>query len=193
MTSIPDHCVSDCPNIEARMKDFDVLNENNVLRGDPEEVKLRLSKYRDGAMLAREYDYYKQGRCCCTCFWRMVFERLPSTVRGFESEMKSIYYTEIACNKDELEEEHSLNRMVKQQTEPFLKYAYIVEHGDEGGRRDCVVKLIYKTQSENKPKTQVFERIFPEGSVVRNKLQISNSVIVSIIGNPDVVMHGNWD
>jgi len=192
MTTIPDHCVSACSNIEARLDKFDVLNDCNILRGEPEEVKKRLSTYRNGALLVREYDYWRRRDACCTCYWAMVYDNLPQSVKGYGDKLKTIYYTEIACNREKLMEANCLTRLVKQQTEPFLNYAYIVEDDDGGGLRDCLVQIVYRTQSENRPRTQIFERMFPEGSVIRNKLPTTNGIIGRIVGGPEVVKVGDW-
>jgi hypothetical protein len=191
MTTIPDHPIDCCGAVEYRMRPFDVINDNNILRGGPEAVKERLRGYRNGELLVKEYEYYKRQEACILCFWKLLFHSLPSKISGIGSEqLKTIFYYEFVGDRETIEEDNCMKRLVKQKTEPFSEWAYSMQEDEEDEKR-CLIRFVCKTESGHRPKKQIFDRIFPEGAIVRSKLETKSSVVVEVLERA-IEKEGKW-
>jgi hypothetical protein len=167
-----------------------------VLRGEEEDVKARLRRMPEGAMLAEEYHEFRHGsgyRQCPVCYMKEVYDRLSNNMKSVGEVLERIRYVEVECKREDLEEERSCVRFTKQTSEPLLDWAYVVDPSHEVEGKDCVVKMIFTTQSGKNPKAQLYERTFPEGAIVRTGLATTMYNINVILGRDDCIKHGAWN
>jgi hypothetical protein len=179
-----------------RHKICDVLDHGDVLRGEEEDVKARLRRMPEGQILAEEYCEFRNGggyRQCPVCYMKQVYDRLSDNMKSIGEVLDRVKYVEVECRHEDLKEERSCLRFTKQTSEPLLDWAYVVDPSHEMEGKDCVVKIIFTTQSGKNPKTQLYERTFPEGSIVRSGLPTTMYDINVILGRDDVVKHGSWN
>lgn len=192
MTTIPNHSVDCCRNINARHGIFDELMNCGVLQGGEALVKTRLGGMQNGALLVREFDNYLNRSACATCFWKLVHESLPHNVRNKTNALDLIFYVEIVGKREELEEDACLRRLMKQKTMQISQWAYVIEDYDEAPH-DCKIKLCYKTECGKRLLTQIISRIFPETAGINNKLATTTSNIMSVVMDGTCVKHGEWE
>jgi hypothetical protein len=164
MSTIPYHTVEHCRNIYSRFGIFDELMDT-VFRGGPIAARATIESYGDEQLL-REYDYYSKGESCCTCFWKLLHTKY--TGKNSPTDTNGVFYFEVECRRADLDDERSLQRLMKQQTDPIEAYIYEIV-GDE----TCRVRCAYKPTGGKRILTRTLERSFPDGSVINNKLNIS--------------------
>lgn len=185
MTTIPCHPVNNCRNIYTRLDVLDAIDKQGILRGPIDEVKVRLRTYKDGEMLVKEFDHYVNRTNCCTCFWKLLYERLP--VRFVGSNNDDTQFIEVLCNREELEQDVSMDRFIKQKTDPLKAYAYCIEDSDDA-YNNCLVRILFKTESGKVIKNQLLDHSFPQGSVVR-KCRADAQARNEILGASNCVKH----
>ena len=189
MSKIPNHLSNACINLDSRYDACDAITAANILRGPVEEVKARLRTYQDGDMLAKEFDHYLASQNCPTCYWAMLYKRLPGKMRNMDNQLQGIQYLEVLCNRDEIEEYRSLQQFIKTKTDPLTHYAYYLED-QEDEHNNCMVRMIFKTQSGNTLKKPQLEKAFPEGAIIRNNIKVSSQIINEITGSSNHVKQG---
>lgn len=190
-TTIPDHDVSDCKNIDSRLDIFDFINEQNILRGGYDIVRKRMENYGQSDLLAREYDYYQRREVCNMCFWKLIWDNLPLSVMNKTKKTKlGLRYLEVHCNKEEMLDHDSIQRFVKQDSYPITEYAYCTSDLKDGR---CKFQIIYKTEDKKMVQTRVVERCFPEHSVIKMHYEYTGSEkIEEILDTDSCVKKGHW-
>lgn len=190
----PYHGVA-CKNMHTRYTVCDVLDAGNVLRGPMEDVCARLRRLRDGEVIAKEYVGFRNGdgyNMCSCCFMKYVYDRLPENIKAIGNTLDRIQYVEVICKREDLQEERSCQRFVKQTTEGLLEWAYVVDPCEDVEGKDCIVKMIFTTQSGKKPIMRLYERNFPQGSIIRNDIHTTMYNVQALLGREDIVKQGAW-
>lgn len=196
-TSIPLHTVSECRHIGTRLDILDRLIASGFFHGGYQAACARVEHLPNAAHLKNELKHYWAGSNCCTCFWRILYDSLPEMKKlETATESGNMYIVEIACKRDEVEEDRCIQRLLKQKTTPITEYAYILDEMDnkDENENDALFRMVYKIDtSTEKPKTRLFERMFHDGAIVNNKVKTTPTNIVAIVKNPYATVVGEWD
>lgn len=193
-TSIPIHKVAECRHIGTRLDTLDRLIASGFFHGGYQAACARVEHLPNAPHLKNELKHYWAGTNCCTCFWRILYDSLPE-MKKLETagDNENVYIVEIACKRDEVEEDRCVQRLLKQKTHSITEYAYVLDEMEtkDEHENDTIFRMTYKSQN-GRIKKYVFERAFSDECSINNNLKTSPTSIVAIVKNPYATVVGDW-
>lgn len=182
MSTIPNHPVSSCRNIHTRFSIFDELCDT-VFRDGPRQARAMIQLYPDSELLLREFDYFAKGENCCTCFWKLLHDKYIENAEPLDT--RGWFYFEVLGDRATIEDERSMQRLMKQKTDPIEAYIYDIVGGDR-----CRVICAYKPEHKSRMLSRTIARAFPEGSDILNKGEISQGILRQLMVSREAVRSG---
>lgn len=165
MSTIPNHPVASCRYIHTRFSIFDELCDT-IFRNGPIAARQTIAAFPNSDRILQEFDYFAKGENCCTCFWKLLYDKYSENAKPVDT--NGWFYFEVVGDREAIDDERSIQRLMKQKTDPIEEYIYEIVGDDQ-----CRVSCAYKPMHKSRMLSRTIERAFPEGSDVNNKKDIS--------------------